>query len=453
MIIRSAKRYINSLIAREISTITRYFDKVIQWLPRTGDGGLLLAFIESACKEVLEEKAHFPNLTGEYKTRTAVLLNGTINYNFDIQELLAELKQSLSRTSRVVIVAYNPYLWWLYKFASYVGIREGDMPTTFVTRLDLENIAKLAGFAIVKSRIVGFFPWQCLGLGNLVNRLLPLIPILRWFGLAEVVVMKPIIAVTEKKPSLTVVIPARNERGNIEDAIRRMPEFGGKLEIIFVEGHSTDGTWEEILRVSKKYSGSHTIRAYQQIGKGKADAVRLGFTQAEHDLLTILDADLTMPPEMLCRFYQAYCDGYAEFINGSRLVYPMEGNAMRPLNRLGNIFFAKALSWVLDTKICDSLCGTKMFPRHDYERMVAWRRDFGDFDPFGDFELLFPAAILGLGIIDVPVRYRDRTYGTTNISRFSHGFMLLRMTIVGLVKVKLWFGHNAPPSSYSLREK
>ena len=216
-----------------------------------------------------------------------------------------------------------------------------------------------------------------------------------------------------------------------------MPDLGGPLEIIFVEGHSDDGTWDEIQRVKAKYGRQFQISAYQQTGKGKADAVRLGFSKATGDLLTILDADLTMPPELLPRFTNAYREGRADFINGSRIVYPMEGEAMRFLNRLGNVFFAKALTWVLDTRIGDSLCGTKLVTRHDYARMKAWRDDFGDFDPFGDFELLFPAAILGLGVVDIPIRYRARTYGTTNINRFRHGLLLLRMTLVGFFRIKM----------------
>jgi glycosyltransferase involved in cell wall biosynthesis len=216
-----------------------------------------------------------------------------------------------------------------------------------------------------------------------------------------------------------------------------MPKTIGSLEIIFVEGHSEDDTWEEILRISEKYKDQFQIKCYQQTGKGKSDAVRLGFSKASGDLLTILDADLTMPPEYLTRFYTAYCEGLADFINGSRLVYPMKKNAMRFLNRVGNIFFAKMLSWALDERIGDSLCGTKLLSRHDYHRMVEWRKDFGEFDPFGDFELLFPAAILGLGIVDIPVRYLDRAYGSTNISRFRHGFMLLKMTMIGFFRIRV----------------
>lgn len=242
---------------------------------------------------------------------------------------------------------------------------------------------------------------------------------------------------SKKNYSITVVIPARNEKGNIENALKRMPQFKGDLEIIFVEGHSNDGTWEEIQRVVRQYGDKFNLKALRQTGKGKSDAVRLGFAHATCDLLTILDADLTMPPELLGRFYNAYNSGLADFVNGTRLVYPMEGEAMRPLNRLGNIFFAKALSWVLGVRLGDSLCGTKLLARHDYARMIAWRGDFGDVDPFGDFELLFPAATLALGIVDIPVRYRARTYGSTNISRFRHGFILLKMTLIGFFKIRL----------------
>jgi glycosyltransferase involved in cell wall biosynthesis len=276
-----------------------------------------------------------------------------------------------------------------------------------------------------------------LGLGTLINWILPSVPVVRWMALAAIVVIRPVFDERRSKPTLSIVIPARNEKGNIESALKRMPVLDTQIEILFVEGHSTDGTWEEIQRVVRAYDGRFRLKAFQQTGKGKGDAVRLGFKNASGDVLTILDADLTMPPELLGRFYDAYCCGFADFVNGTRLVYPMEGEAMRPLNWMGNVFFAKALSSVLQARLGDSLCGTKLLARHDYERIERWRKDFGDFDPFGDFELLFPAAVLGLGIIDIPIRYRMRTYGTTNISRFRNGFMLLKMTIVGLIRIKM----------------
>jgi hypothetical protein len=429
------RKYVNEFLAAEVSAMTRYYDRLIQWLPREEDTGELLNAVDAPRKDTVRRGELFPELTAERDTRTAVLINGTFNHDFDIQALLMQLKTKLARTSRLIVVLYNPYLRWAYRLTNKLGIRKGDLPSTFVTRVDLQNIAKVAGFEIVRQRLAVYCPWRMFGLGTAINRLMPLVPLARWMSLTSVVVMRPIVPASQQ--GISCVIPARNEHGNIENALKRFPDLGREAEIIFVEGHSTDGTWDEIVRVSTKYRDQFRILAVQQKGKGKADAVRLGFSQAREELLIILDADLTMPPEMLSRFAFAYDQGHGDFINGSRLVYPMEGAAMRFLNRMGNIFFAKMLSAVLDVRLGDSLCGTKLVTKHDYERMVAWRRDFGEFDPFGDFELLFPAAELGLDIVDVPVRYLARTYGETNIQRFRHGLQLLKMTWVGLVRIKM----------------
>jgi glycosyltransferase involved in cell wall biosynthesis len=288
---------------------------------------------------------------------------------------------------------------------------------------------------VVRQRPVAYFPWRLFGMGTMINRIAPLIPIVKWLSLGFVAVLRP--RIPSAPAGISCVIPARNERGNIENAMQRLGGLPCNIEVIFVEGHSTDQTWEEIERVTRLYAGRFRIVTLRQSGKGKADAVRLGFAAATEPLVTILDADLTMPPEMLERFYRAYCEGHGDFVNGSRLMYPMEGDAMRFLNRLGNVFFAKMLSWILEVRLSDSLCGTKLLTRADYQRILAWRRDFGDFDPFGDFELLFPAAVLALGIVDMPIRYRARTYGSTNIHRFRHGWLLLKMTAIGLLRIKL----------------
>lgn len=429
--------YINHIIADEISLSTKYYDQVIHWLPRREDNGTLLYFIESPNKVVINENDNFPDLTGEKDKRTAVLLNGVLNYDYDIEGLMLKLKPSLARTSRIILVMYNPYLSWLYRIANLLKLRAGPIPTTYITRHDLYNLVKLTGLKIVRTRTVAYFPWKLFGIGDFINHLLSITPILKWLSFSYIATLQPVVAETGRKPSLSCIIPARNERGNIENILARIPDLQCELEIIFVEGNSTDNTWDEIIRVTDKYKNKFNIKAFQQSGIGKGDAVRLGFSKASGELLTILDADLTMPPEFLGRYYNAYCNGLADFINGSRLVYPMEGEAMRFLNRLGNRFFANVLSKVLDTRIGDALCGTKLLAKHDYKRMIAWRNDFGDFDPFGDFELLFAAAVLCLGIVDIPIRYRSRTYGDTNISRFRHGLILLKMTIIGFKRIKL----------------
>ncbi|MEE8074189.1 MAG: glycosyltransferase [Candidatus Binatia bacterium] len=429
--------YISKLIADELSTLTRYYDCVIQWRPRKEDSGAILDLLQTPQKSVVTEKEIFPNLSSERERRTAILLNGVLNHHDDIDGLMSQLKPLLSRTSRVILVMYNPYLAWLYSLANLLGLRKGPVPTTFVTRVDLGNIVKLTGFNIVRTRMVAYIPWHLFGIGDFLNHALTSIPILRWFSFTYIAVLQPVIPETNNNPSLSCIIPARNARGTIANVLKRMPDLPCSLEIIFVEGNSDDGTWDEIQRVIPKYQHKFDIKIYQQTGFGKCDAVRLGFAKAKGELLTVLDADLTMSPEYLGRFYSAYCNGHADFINGSRLVYPMEGQAMRFLNRLANIFFARALGWVLDSRLGDSLCGTKLLARHDYQRMISWREDFGDFDPFGDFELLFPAALLGLGIVDIPIRYRSRTYGSTNINRFRDGLILLKMMVLGYKRIKL----------------
>lgn len=429
------RKYINNLIATELSSLSRYFDRTIQWKRRAEDPGHLLYALE--CNKKAEAQSIEALRAIPRGNETLILINGNINHDFNIEGTLRTLRPNLRRCDRITIVAYNPYLKPIYQLANALGIRKGKVPETFVTCTDINNMAKLAGFEIVRARNCAYSPWKMLGLGDFINTALPAIPLIRHLSLTSVITLRPL-EQSPSKPSLSVVIPARNERGNIENALIMLDELRDiDLEIIFVEGHSNDGTWEEIERVSKAYADKYAIKCFKQTGKGKADAVRLGFAHADKDLLTILDADLTMPPERLRSFYDAYCSGKADFVNGSRLVYPMEGQAMRPLNHLGNIFFAKALSFVLGASIGDSLCGTKLLSRRDYDRFCKWRADFGDFDPFGDFELLFPAAQLGLGIVDVPIRYKDRTYGSTNISRFRHGIMLLKMTAVGLFRLKL----------------
>jgi hypothetical protein len=429
--------YLKRVLAGQVSRLTRYYESVIQLSPLPSDDGVLLRHVDCVTKSVAASVDDIPaQPDGE---RLAILLNGNLNYDLDIEATLTAIKPRLTRLSRVIVVLYNPYFRGLFWLANALGFRKGPVPTTFVTREAMAALAKLSGYEIVQVKPSGYAPFGWLGIGDAINWAMPMVPLLRWLGVAAIVVLRPVAAVAAA-PSLSIVIPCRNEKGNIEAALQRLPAFPAPIEVIYIEGHSSDGTWQEVQRVTAEYGGRLSVSAYQQTGKGKSDAVRLGFSKARHELVTILDADLTMPPEMLPRFYNAYCAGLADFVNGTRLVYPMEGEAMRFLNRLGNVFFAKALSFVLDTRLNDSLCGTKLLRRDDYARMVRWRGDFGDVDPFGDFELLFPASILGLGIVDVPVYYRARSYGATNIHRFRHGLMLLRMTLIGLFRVKAGAG-------------
>ena len=424
-------------LARRLGAITRYSADVIQYQRLMHDDGELLRALPAPKRTEAPGPAALRKALGAAgaEGRACILLNGNFNHSTDIQGTLQELAPCLRRRDRLLLVAYNPYWAWAHRLAAKLGLRRAASPETFFTRTDLRALARLSGFEAVRFQPTAAWPFFSLGLGPLLNALLEGLPFLRELSFAMVVVLRPV-APSKRRPSLTIVVPARDERGNIEGALSRLPDFGAKVELLFVEGGSTDGTWQEMQRVAKKRRKDVTVRLLKQEGKGKAGAVRTGFAAATGELLTILDADLTMPPELLLRFYDAWVEGRADFINGSRLVYPMEGEAMRPLNWLGNMFFMKALSHTLDLELGDALCGTKLFSRADHRDMLKWQRDFGVPDPFGDFEMIFPAAALGLGSVDIPIRYRARTYGSTKISRFRDAFLLLRMVAGALRSVR-----------------
>ncbi|MFY7780532.1 MAG: glycosyltransferase family 2 protein, partial [Tagaea sp.] len=217
----------------------------------------------------------------------------------------------------------------------------------------------------------------------------------------------------------------------------RLPQFCERVEIVFVEGHSKDGTLEEMRRVQAAYP-DRDIKVLVQDGKGKGDAVRKGFEAATGEVLMILDADLTVPPEQMPKFFRQIADGRGEFVNGTRLVYPMEDQAMRALNWIANHGFSIVFSWLLNQRFTDTLCGTKVLRKSHYERIAANRLYFGDFDPFGDYDLIFGAVKLNLKVVEVPIRYLARTYGETQISRFRHGWLLLRMVAFAWRKLKAY---------------
>jgi glycosyltransferase involved in cell wall biosynthesis len=271
--------------------------------------------------------------------------------------------------------------------------------------------------------------------GRLINRFIAPFPVFNSLCLRHYTVCRSLRQLGEPPRTATIVIPARNERGNIEPAIKRIPRFADALEIIFVEGGSCDDTWEEIQRVARA-NPQLDIKALRQPGTGKADAIYAGFDAASNDVLMILDSDLTVPPEQLPKFWEAIHSQKGEFINGSRLTYPIEQEAMRFLNLVANKIFSFLFTWLLGQRFTDTLCGTKVLRRTDYFRFKIARSYFGNFDPFGDFDLIFGASKLGLKIIEVPVRYASRTYGATQISRFRHGLLLLRMVWFAFLRIK-----------------
>jgi SAM-dependent methyltransferase len=380
----------------------------------------------------IEDPACFDQLEGTFDV---VLIVDTLGFVEDIQAVLERVHRLCTRETRLV-VAYYSHLWQpLIGLAERLGLRMRQPALNVMSPADMRALGKLAEFDPVKTEIRLLSPYRLLGLGHLLNRFVSPLPLVRQFALRHYMVARSLKHVDDGLRSATIVVPARNERGNIEPAVQRIPAFCDDIEIIFIEGHSKDGTFEEMERVKAAYPDKD-IKVMRQPGKGKADAVFTAFRVARGDVLMILDADLTMPPEQLPKFWDVIRAGKGEFVNGSRLVYPMEEEAMRFLNLVANKSFALLFSWLLNQRTTDTLCGTKVIRRSDYYRLDKGRAYFGDFDPFGDFDLIFGASKLNLKSIDVPIRYASRVYGETQISRFRHGLLLLQMVLFAFRKIK-----------------
>ena len=377
--------------------------------------------------------AHELNLHG--RTFDFIVLSELVNDLWDVQTVLNQLKACCHPQTRIIFNFYS-HLWNLpLQTARKLGLATQVLPQNWLTVHDMSNLLEISGFQMLRSSSEILFPLEVPLLTNFCNRYLAKIWPFRHLDIANFIVARPVFAEQRREMTVSVVVAARNESGHIDELMARIPEMGAGTEIIFVEGNSTDDTYQAIER-SIANNPHKNCRLLKQPGKGKGDAVRAGFAVATGDILMILDADITVPPEDLPRFYDLIANGEAEFVNGVRLVYPMDADAMRFANLIGNKFFSWAFSWLLGQPIRDTLCGTKVLSRADYQRIADNRAHFGDFDPFGDFDLLFGAARLNLKILEVPIRYRARRYGETNISRWKHGVLLLRMVVFAARRIK-----------------
>lgn len=368
-----------------------------------------------------------------------IILSDLINDLWDVQKVLEEVRSLCNPHTRILINEYSRVWQIPLSLVRNLKLAKPKLDQNWITIPDIEAILRLSGFELLRNWSEILLPLNIPLLTFLFNKYLVKLPFFSLFALTNIIIARPLINATsnlEKPPKVSVIVPARNEEGNIKSIFDRVPEMGSETEIIFIEGGSKDGTYDIINHFIETNYRNRNSSLYKQKGNGKANAVQLGFNKATGDILIILDADLTVSPEDLPKFYDALVKNKGEFINGVRLVYPMEKEAMRFLNFLGNKFFSITFSWLLGQPIKDTLCGTKVLWKTDYIKIKENRSFFGDFDPFGDFDLIFGAAKLNLKILDLPIRYHERTYGTTNISRFSHGWLLLKMVGVAANKLK-----------------
>jgi SAM-dependent methyltransferase len=381
----------------------------------------------------IEDKDVISSIDGPFDF---IVLSDTIGYLNDCEEVLSSLHSLCTSDTRLVISYYSWYWQPILTLGEKIGIKMPSVEMNYLSTEDTMDFLQLADFEPVKREWRQLVPRRFFGLGSFINHFIGTLPLIRRLSLRNYLVARPVREVGLNNPSTTVLIPCRNEKENIENAVTRLPDFCNDIEILFVEGNSHDGTLDEIHRIIDIYPNKD-IKVLVQDGKGKGDAVRKGFDHARGDILMILDADLTVPPEDLPKFYRAISTGKGEFINGTRLVYPMDDQAMRFLNFWANRTFSVLFTWLLNQRFTDTLCGTKVLTKKNYEKIVANRSYFGEFDPFGDFDLIFGATKLNLKVIEVPIRYAAREYGETQISRFRHGWLLLKMVFFAYKKLKI----------------
>ena len=366
-----------------------------------------------------------------------ILISDLANDVWDVQTVLEQLIQISHPRTRLIINSYSR-LWELpLSITESLGVAKPTLRQNWLAPQDIINLLGLARFEVIRHWSEILFPLDVPLVSNFLNRYLVRVwpfnelALTSFFLARSKISPNPVI----RQPLVSVIIPARNEAGNIPQIFTRLPEMGAGTELVFVEGHSQDDTYSVIEHQIAAHP-ERQCQLHRQTGIGKGDAVRLGFDHATGDVVMIFDADLTVPFEELPRFFKALNTEQGEFINGVRLVYPMEDNAMRFINLWGNKLFSLVFSWLLGQSIKDTLCGTKALWKTDYDMIADNRSYFGDFDPFGDYDLIFGAAKLGLKIVDLPIHYRARTYGTTNIQRWKHGWLLMRMVVFAAGKIK-----------------
>ncbi len=383
--------------------------------------------------EFIEADVH--NIEIGQLTFDYILISDLVNDIWDVQIMIEQLKPYCVAKTRLIFNFYS-HLWNVpLRIAKNIKLATPNLPQNWLTKHDMQNLLEISSFQPLRQWKEVAAPVYIPLLSNFFNRYLTKIFPFNYLAMANFMIARPLNKSIPSNPSVSVVVAARNESGHIDELMLRIPEMGAGTEIIFVEGNSNDATYEVIEHAIAENPNRNCI-LLKQPGKGKGDAVRAAFDIATGDILMILDADITVPPEELPHFYNLMTSGEAEFVNGVRLVYPMVDDAMRFANLIGNKFFSWAFSWLLGQPMRDTLCGTKVLWRTDYIRIKDNRSYFGDFDPFGDFDLLFGAARLHLKIMEIPIRYRARRYGETNISRWRHGVLLLKMVLFAARRIK-----------------
>jgi hypothetical protein len=371
---------------------------------------------------------HFPAKQFDY-----LFLDGSLGKTNDICDLLKKIRRLCHPSTRLIIYQHN-HLWQgILTLAERLALKRNEGIHNWLSVGDVTMYLSGAAFDVTRIFRHTMMPLSLFGIGSLINGFFDLFPFFDMFKLDQFIIARPLPILSEKADipqSVTICLTVRNERGNIEPIVKKLPLLCDRQEILFVEGHSTDGTREEIERVIAT-NPEKNIRVIGQPGKGQGDAIRVGFKEAQGEVIILYEGDGTSDPRDLYYVWEAMQSKRFEFIEGSRLVYPFHTKAMPWTNKIGNMIFAKWFSFFLGQRVTDVLSGIKAILKKDYELLYTQWGFLGVPDPFGDFELLYGAARMGLKFGEIPIHYYPRPYGTPKTRVLFHGLRLLAMAIRG----------------------
>ncbi len=359
----------------------------------------------------------------KYKT---IILTDLFEVSTDILELLSMVNKLLGKDGIIVICSINQKWNRILNLFERLNLKDGNQKRLFINSTIVLNIAKVTGLEFVTQRNKQIFPFRMLGLGSLINNILEILFFPFSFGIRIYSILNQQEKFNEeKKYSKSIIIPAKNEEKNLKPLLNQIPELEEDHEIILAIGDSEDKTYEVAKEIKEARCWPFEVKVIKQTGKGKANAVWEAVEEASKEVIIILDADISVNPETIVQFNSVIDTGKASFVNGTRLIYGMESGAMRIVNNLGNRIFQYIVSIIIGQKITDSLCGTKVFFRKDFNKIKLWKELVQMKDPFGDFDMIFTAGYFGLKILEIPVRYQARVYGVTQIKRFRDGYKLI----------------------------
>jgi len=371
------------------------------------------------------EKIEAENLIID-KKYDVIILTDIVEVHPDIFNFFKLLSKFLNDNGKLVITSFNSKYKIIIKILERLKLKDKTLKYSYIHNDKINNIISGNGFDYINSFSKQILPFKLFGLGTLLNRILESLFFLFNLGIKTYSIYR-LKGKEFQNYKKTIIIPAKNEEGNLENIIDRIPKVE-KYEIIIPCGISEDNT----VNVAKMISDSEDyfqVTSFIQSGKGKANAVWEAIQKSSGDVLAILDADISVDPETIPDFFEIIDSNNADFVNGTRLIYQMEKGAMRYINHLGNRLFQFFVGGIVSYPLTDSLCGTKVFKRELYDDLIWWQKKLKYSDPFGDFDLIFTAAFTGRKIIEYPIHYRSRTYGSTQISRFKDGFKLIKYLI------------------------